>query len=174
MAYSIGGLKVEVLKGDITKLEVDAVVNAANSYLTMGGGVAAAIKRAGGQEIEREAVAKGPIPIGEAVATTAGRLPARYVIHAPTMRVPGPTSPEAVSKATRAALHLADELGLSSLALPGMGTGVGRVPAREAARAMVQALKEHVAGGTGLKRVVLIDIGEEMVAAFREALEAEG
>ena len=131
------GMKLEVVDGDIAALEVDAVANAANNHLWMGAGVAGALKRAGGEEIEREAVAKGPIPVGDAVATGAGRLPARWVIHGAVMAQDLRTNAELVERTTRSVLRVADELGAESLALPAFGTGVGGFPLDECARLMV-------------------------------------
>src|SRR5881397_572062 len=111
-------LDLDVVDGDITALEVDAIANAANNALWMGAGVAGAIKRAGGEEIEREAVALAPIQVGEAVATGAGRLKASHVVHAAVMGQDLQTSAEAISKATRRTLEVADDLGARSLALP--------------------------------------------------------
>src|SRR6476659_3971758 len=116
--------RLEVVEGDIAAIVVDAVANAANNHLWMGAGVAGAIKRAGGEEIEREAMAQGPIEVGDAIATGAGRLPARWVIHAAVMGQDLPTSAKAIESASRRTLELADELGAESLALPAFGTGV--------------------------------------------------
>jgi O-acetyl-ADP-ribose deacetylase len=118
-------LELEVVEGDIAALDVDAVANAANNHLWMGAGVAGALKRAGGDEIEHEAVARGPIPVGEAVATSAGRLPAKWVIHGAVMGQDLRTSAQLVEQTTRNVLCLADELEAESLALPAFGTGVG-------------------------------------------------
>ena len=117
--------ELEVVDGDIADLEVDAIANAANNRLWMGSGVAGAIKRAGGEEIEREAMQQGPIEVGEAVATSAGRLPARWVIHGAVMGQDLQTSAELVQRTTESCLRLADDLGAKSLALPAFGTGVG-------------------------------------------------
>lgn len=132
---------IRLLQGDITEVEADAIVNAANTHLWMGAGVAGAIKRKGGAEIEQEAVRRGPIPVGTAIATTAGRLRARYVIHAAVMGPDLVTDAEKIRQATRSALQLADDLGLRSVALPALGTGVGRFPLDEAARIMLSAAK---------------------------------
>ncbi|MBU0762918.1 MAG: macro domain-containing protein [Candidatus Altiarchaeota archaeon] len=132
---------VSALKGDITSFRCDAIVNPANSYGVMGGGVAFALKRVGGQVIEDEAVALAPIPVGVAVSTSAGNLQCKYVIHAPTMHEPAElVGVENVLKATDAALKCASSLGISSLAFPGMGTGVGGVHASAAAEAMVSSI----------------------------------
>src|SRR5437016_14286607 len=136
-------VELEVVEGDITKLDVDAIANAANDRLWMGAGVAGAIKRAGGEEIEREAVAKGPIPVGDAVATGAGRLPARWVIHAAVMGQDLVTSEAAIRAATRRTLEVADELGAESVALPAFGTGVGGFSLDECARLMAEAVRGY-------------------------------
>ena len=125
---------LEVREADITKLEVDAIANAANTELRHGGGVAGAISRAGGRSIQAESDAAAPIEIGRAVATGAGDLPARWVIHAATMRLGGPTSAEAVRGATASTLRVADDLGARSLGLVAFGTGIGGFPVTEAAR----------------------------------------
>ncbi|MCX8191338.1 MAG: macro domain-containing protein, partial [Nitrososphaerales archaeon] len=170
-SIDLRGVVISVMKGDITQLNVDAVVNPANTLLWMGGGVAGAIKRAGGNIIEEEAVRRGPIPIGEAIATTAGKLKAKYVIHAPTMELPAQiTDAENVYRATKAALKCANDLKIQSIAIPGMGTGVGRVKPRDAAESIIRAIKEHIHSETGLKSIILIDINDEMVKSFRDAI----
>ena len=123
-------MEAEILHGDITKLEADAIVNAADTSLRMGGGVAGAIKRAGGQEIEDEAVAKGPIGVGEAVATTAGKLKARYVIHAAAMAWEGHrlATEDSIRNSLRNSLAMADELECKSIALPAIGCGIAGFP----------------------------------------------
>jgi O-acetyl-ADP-ribose deacetylase (regulator of RNase III) len=162
---------IRVVEGDIAALDVGAVANAANDHLWMGAGVAGAIKRAGGDEIEREAVAKGPIAVGDAVATGAGRLPARYVIHAAVMGQDLQTSADTISRATRRTLEVADELGLESVALPAFGTGVGGFSVDECARLMVGAAREF--DGTSLREVVFAVFGEASAAAFRRVLAGD-
>ncbi len=168
--------EILILKGDITAVEAEAIVNAANNRLWMGGGVAGAIKRAGGEEIEREAISKGPIKVGEAVATGAGRLKARYVIHAAAMgyddqgRMIPPTS-ESIRNATLNSLLLAEKLGLKSIAFPALGTGVGGFPVKEAATIMIRAAREHLAKGSGLEKVIFVLFGDEAYQAFQEALK---
>lgn len=122
-------IEIDVVQADVTRLDVDAIANAANTQLRHGGGVAAAIARAGGPQVQRESLKKAPIGLGEAIETTAGDMPARYVIHAATMEPGGPTSAEIIGRATRATLDKADELGCRSLALVAFGTGVGGFPA---------------------------------------------
>jgi len=163
-------LELEVVEGDIAALEVDAVANAANDRLWMGAGVAGAIKRAGGEEIEREAVAKGPIPVGTAVATGAGRLPSRYVIHGAVMGQDLRTNAELIERTTRSCLEVADELGCESLALPAFGTGVGGFAIGECARLMVGVARDYEP--KTLRRVVFAVFGSEGAAAFRDALAA--
>jgi len=159
--------ELEVIAADVTKLEVDAIANAANTQLAHGGGVAGAISRAGGPEVQRESSEKAPIGLGEAVETTAGDMPAKWVIHAATMELGGPTSAEIIELATRSTLAKAEELGARSLALVAFGTGVGGFPLSEAARIMVGATRGH----TGeLERIVFAVHGDEAERAFREAL----
>jgi O-acetyl-ADP-ribose deacetylase (regulator of RNase III) len=161
--------ELEVIATDVTQLDVDAIANAANTELKHGGGVAAAISRAGGPEVQRESDEKAPIGLGEAVETSAGDMPARWVIHAATMELGGPTSAAIIEAATRSTLARADELGARSLALVAFGTGVGGFPLDEAARLMVGAAREH---GGGLERIVFAVHGHAAERAFREALDA--
>ena len=163
-------MDIEVVEGDITELDVDAIANAANDRLWMGAGVAGAIKQAGGEEIEHEAVAKGPIAVGDAVATGAGRLAARYVIHGAVMGQDLRTDADFVRRTTRRCLELADELGCRSLALPAFGTGVGGFPLAECAEIMVTATTEYEP--VTLERVVFAVYGDEAEDAFRAALGA--
>ena len=158
---------IEVIQADVTRLEVDAVANAANTELRHGGGVAAAIARAAGPELERESRDRAPIGLGEAVETTAGEMPARWVIHAATMELGGPTSEEVIERATESTLAVAERLGARSLALVAFGTGVGGFPVDEAARLMVGAVSRH-AGGS-LERVVFAVRGDDAERAFAAA-----
>jgi O-acetyl-ADP-ribose deacetylase (regulator of RNase III) len=162
--------EIEVQQADITKLEVDAIANAANTALQHGGGVAGAISRAGGPEVQRESDRKAPIGLGEAVATTAGEMPAKWVIHAATMELGGPTSPEIIRNATTSTLKVADELGATSLALVAFGTGVGGFPVDEAARIEVEEVQRHLSEGSGLSHVVFAVFGDKTALAFEEAL----
>jgi len=135
-------IKIRLIRGDITGQEVDAVVNAANNHLWMGIGVAGAIKRKGGNEIEKEAMSKGPIPVGKAVVTKAGKLKAKYVIHAAVMGQDLVTNEEYIRNATLNSLKRAEELKIESIAFPAFGTGVGGFPADECARIMLGEVKE--------------------------------
>jgi len=164
-------LRLSLVEGDITELAVDAIVNPANSLGLMGGGVAGAIRKRGGSEIEREAVKSAPIPIGKAVATRSGTLPCRFVIHAPTMNQPAEkTDIERVRRAIQAALQCADGVGLKKIAFPGMGTGVGRVEPGQAARAMVEAVRSY--HPKSLEEVIFVAFGDELKGAFQKALHS--
>jgi O-acetyl-ADP-ribose deacetylase (regulator of RNase III) len=147
---------------------VDAIANAANDHLWMGAGVAGAIKRAGGEEIEREAVALGPIPLGEAVVTGGGRLRARHVVHGAVMGQDLRTDAGLVRKTTRSCLRAADELGVESLALPAFGTGVGGFPLAVCARIMVDEVRAFEP--RSMQRVVLAVFGDEARRAFEAAV----
>jgi len=163
-------IELEVLQADVTKLEVDAIANAANTALKHGGGVAAAIARAGGPAVQRESTEKAPIGLGDAVETTAGDMPSRYIIHAATMELGGPTSAEIISRATRSTLGKADELGCRSVALVAFGTGVGGFGLDDAARLMVDAVRAHEP--RSVQRVVFAVHGDDAERAFRAAVEA--
>ena len=165
---------VEVLDTDITTLEVDAIANAANTRLLHGGGVAGAIARAGGPEIQDESDRRAPVGLGEAVETTAGALPARWVIHAATMQLGGPTSADIIRRATAATLARADELGARSLALVAFGTGVGGFPLDEAARIEAEEVRRHLEAGSALERIVFAVRGEAARSAFARALQRSG
>ncbi len=157
-------MSIVVKRGDLTSVSCDAIVNPANSYGHMGGGVAGAIKRIGGVEIEKEAISKAPINVGNAIATTAGVLPCQYVIHAPTMKRPAMgIDVDNVKLATDAALSLAENLGLRCIAIPGMGTGVGGVSYKKAAEAMVLIIKKFE---DKFDKIILIDRNDEMVNSF--------
>lgn len=161
-------LALSVVDGDITQLEVDAIANAANNHLWMGAGVAGAIKRAGGEEIEREAVALGPIEVGDAVATGAGQLAARWVIHGAVMGQDLRTSGELIERTTARCLALADELGARTLALPAFGTGVGGFPVDECARIMVGVARGYEP--RSLEHVTFAVFGSDATRAFEAAL----
>ena len=161
-------MSIIVKLGDLTQINCDAVVNPANSFGYMGGGVAGAIKHVGGVEIEKEAVNKSPIVVGKAVSTTAGSLPCKYVIHAPTMKRPAMRiGVENIMLATQAALRLAKKMGLNIIAIPGMGTGVGGVSHRKAAEAIVKIAKEFE---DSFETIFLVDRNKEMIDSFNGSL----
>lgn len=172
MEVSYKGVKIRAVTSDITQQEVDAIVNAANSQMIMGGGVAGAIKRAGGEEIEKEAMKHAPVPVGKAIATTAGRLKAKWVIHAPTMERPAMRiGAENVRAATRAALDCADEVGAKTIAIPALGAGVGGVPAEIVTEVMCEELKKKIDEGTEVSEVRLVSISDDMTKKFGEAMK---
>ncbi|MGC9112488.1 macro domain-containing protein [Acidilobus sp.] len=174
LAVRYGQVTIIVKLGDITDEEAEAIVNPANSYLIMGGGVAGAIRRKGGKVIEDEAISKAPVDIGDAVATTAGKLKAKYVIHAPTMKEPASLTNETnVRLATRAALKVARQLNVNSIAFPGMGTGVGGVPFTVAANAMVDEIKKFIdVNGPPPFKIILVAIDEGLYEAFSAAVSS--
>jgi O-acetyl-ADP-ribose deacetylase (regulator of RNase III) len=163
-------MELEIRAGDIAKVEADAIANAANDRLWMGAGVAGALKLAGGDEIEREAMAIGGIQLGTAVATTAGRLPARWVIHGAVMGQDLRTDADLVRRTTRSCLELADELGCRSLALPAFGTGIGGFPLAECASIMVD--EARIYEPRSLERVIFAVFGSEAYDAFSSALSS--
>jgi O-acetyl-ADP-ribose deacetylase len=163
---------IEVLDTDITTLDVDAIANAANTDLLHGGGVAAAIARAGGPAVDRESRERAPIGLGEAVETSAGDMPSRWVIHAATMELGGPTSADVIRRATSFTLARADELGASSLALVAFGTGVGGFPLDEAARIEVEEVRRHLQSGSSLERIVFAVHGARARDVFQAAIDA--
>jgi len=168
--FKLGAFAIVAKVGDITSESADAICNPANSLMYMGGGAAGALKKAGGEVIEREALKQAPVSVGEAVATSAGKLKAKWVIHAPTMERPAmPTTEEKVKRATLAALRRADEVGAESIVFPGMGTGVGGLSFESAAAAMISAFEEFGCPER-LKRIVLCDRNEGMVKAWGKNL----
>src|SRR5262245_9461750 len=172
VVLKIGEVSLEIHRGDISQAKVDAVVNAANNHLWIGAGVAGACKRAGGIEVESEAVSKGPIEIGEAVVTRAGKLPAKYVIHAAAMGQDLTTDRLKIAMATRNSLARAHELGLESVAFPALGTGVGGFPPESAAEAMITECTTFVKKGSApsLKRILFVLFSEDVFEAFAKQL----
>ena len=169
--FPIPPLTIEVVEGDISTRQIDAVVNAANNALWMGSGVAGAIKARGGDEIEKAAMAQGPIQPGEAVLTSGGRLPAGHVIHAAAMAQDLRTDARLIESATRSALRIAATERFQSLAFPALGTGVGGFPVADCARLMIGVLRDH-AGGTSLRRVEFVLFGSRAYADFVAGVES--
>jgi O-acetyl-ADP-ribose deacetylase (regulator of RNase III) len=160
ISFSVPPFTIEIADGDIAAQTTDAVVNAANNAFWMGSGVAGALKARGGQGIEAEAMAQGPVEPGECVVTSGGRLAARYVIHAAVMGQNLQTSAAFIGRATSNSLALAEALGMTSIAFPAFGTGVGGFPIDECARVMVAAIREHAPAAKSLRlvRLVLFDL----------------
>lgn len=162
-------LHITVMQGSILEVDAQVIVNAANSRGIMGGGVAGVIRRAAGPEVENEARRQAPIPVGQAVLTSGGRTRFRGIIHAPTMPEPAMRiDAENVALATRAALTLAEAQGFGTIAIPGMGTGVGGVAPQDAAVLMVKEIRAFKA--KTLRSVLLVDVDPEMVEAWRRSL----
>lgn len=175
--FRLRGILVELREGDITELEVDAIVNAANSYLKHGGGVALAIVKKGGDIIQRESdeyVAKnGPVPEGQVAVTSAGRLKARYVIHAVGPRFGDPSGDEKLFNAFRNSLIKADELGLKSVAFPAISTGAYGYPYKRCAEIAVKALLSVVSELKNIERVIFCLYGQEAYRSFLEVFRRE-
>lgn len=163
--------QIKIIQGDITGLKVDAIVNAANNKLVMGGGVAGAIKKKGGKVIEEEAVKKGPIKIGEAVATPAGGLAAKYVIHAATMGMDFVTDEVKIRESCKNALRVAEELKIKSIAFPALGCGVGGFPLLASAKIMSQEVFRHIKeDGSQLKEIIFCLYDKEALDIFNKGI----
>jgi O-acetyl-ADP-ribose deacetylase (regulator of RNase III) len=168
---TVNGRTLKLVEGDITALDVDAIVNPANRHLQLGGGVAGAIRRKGGPAIQREANAIGGCPVGGAVITTGGDLPARHVIHAVGPHGGDPDADEKLASATRAALAVADANGLAVVALPAISTGIFGYPMDDCARIMIRTIRDHLSqSGAGLDEVILCLYGQEAYDVFAAEL----
>jgi O-acetyl-ADP-ribose deacetylase (regulator of RNase III) len=171
----LGPSTVSIERGDITDWNVDAIVNAANSTLAMGTGVAGAIKRRGGLIIEEEAMRQGPVEVGEAVLTTGGNLVATHVIHAAVMGLDLKTDAETIARTTRAVLALAEKHRITSIALPALGTGVGQIPPSVSADAMLGEVVAHLRrGGNSLRRVAFVLYQDDAYRIFTDTLKRLG
>ncbi|TET96006.1 MAG: Appr-1-p processing protein [Candidatus Zixiibacteriota bacterium] len=162
---------IEVVRGDITRADTEAIVNAANNQFWMGAGVAGAIKRAGGEVIETEAVKKGPVMPGEAVYTGAGRLPFKAVIHAAVVGQDLRTSDELIRQATIASLNIAEKLKIESVAFPAFGTGVGGFPMTACANIMIKAVRGYQSLAKNIKRVQFCLFDELGYKVFSDRLK---
>jgi O-acetyl-ADP-ribose deacetylase len=158
--------KIQFLKGDITDMAVDAIVNAANTDLMLGEGVAGAIRRKGGPRIQEECDRMGPIALGGAAVTTGGNLKALYVIHAASIRLGGQTTANSLRLATRNTLERAEEKALKSIALPAIGTGVAGFPVEECARIMIAEILDHLKTRTSLEKVYFVLYDDAALQAF--------
>ncbi|HVT16125.1 MAG TPA: macro domain-containing protein [Thermoanaerobaculia bacterium] len=170
LAVTLERTQLELVEGDITRLEVDAIVNAANEKLRLGSGVAGAIRERGGPSIQEECDRIGRTPVGTAVMTGAGNLPARQVIHAVGPRMGEGDEDKKLASAVRSSLALADRRGLKSIALPAISTGVFGFPVERAARIMLTEIHRYLQGGTKLERVVICLWGDEAFTAFSREL----
>jgi len=171
LKMKIKDTEIKIVQADITELKVGAIVNAANNKLLMGGGVAGAIKRRGGKSIEDEAVKKGPIEIGQALATSAGSLKAKYVIHAATMGMDFQTDEIKIRDSARSALKVAEELKVSSIAFPALGCGVGGFPLLAAAKIMAQEVFRHLRERSScLKEIIFCLFNQEAYGVFNKGV----
>lgn len=172
VAMQIKNCRIEVVQGDITELKVDAIVNAANNKLVMGGGVAGAIRKKGGKIIEEEAVEKGPIKIGEAVYTQAGSLPCKFVIHAATMGMDFKTDEVKIRQSCASSLRVAEELNIKSVAFPALGCGVGGFPYLAAAKIMAQEVFKHLREmpKSTLREIIFCLYGKEAYEIFNDTV----
>ena len=161
---------LRLVEGDITEQETDAIVNAANASLQLGGGVAGAIRRKGGPSIQEECDPIGRTFVGGAVITTGGNLKARYVIHAVGPRMGEGDEDRKLENATKNSLNLADQYHLSSITFPAISTGIFGYPMDRCARIMLRTAKEYLEGETGLKLVVICLYGQEAYGLFHKAL----
>jgi len=164
--------RVTIVEGDITEQEVDAVVNAANTELKLGSGVAGAIRTRGGPSIQAECDRIGPIPLGAAVATGGGDLPARIVIHAAGMHLGGRASEESVRSAVRASLEVAREQGCASVALPAIGAGAGGLSLQRCAEVSIEEARAHLEGGSPLAEIRFVLFGEPAFRIFEMVNDA--
>jgi O-acetyl-ADP-ribose deacetylase (regulator of RNase III) len=161
--------RVEILQGDLTEMDTDAIVNAANNDLQLGGGVAGAIRRKGGPKIQAECDEIGPVPVGGAAITSGGNLKARYVIHAASMQLGGTTSAQSLRSSTAHSLRIATQKGLKTIAFPAIGTGIAGFPMRECAEIMLRETAKHLEGPTSLEKVYFVLFDQEALAAFNSA-----
>jgi O-acetyl-ADP-ribose deacetylase (regulator of RNase III) len=160
--------KIVLLQGDLTEMDVDAIVNAANNDLHLGGGVAGAIRRKGGEAIQQECAAIGSIPIGGAAITTGGKLRARFVIHAASMQLGGETTARSLRSSTAHALRIAAERGLRSIAFPAVGTGIAGFPIPECARIMLRDVVEHLKKPTSLEKICFVLFDAQALSEFEK------
>jgi O-acetyl-ADP-ribose deacetylase (regulator of RNase III) len=164
--------RISIVEGDITAQEVDGIVNAANSALVLGAGVAGAIRARGGPAIQAECDAHGPIAVGEAALTGAGELPARFVIHAASMPPGGAATEESVRSSLRSALELARREELRSLAVPAIGAGIAGFPLQRCAEILVEEARRHLAGETSLEEIRFVLFGEPAYRVFEMVHDA--
>ncbi len=159
--------RIEILQGDLTEMDADAIVNAANNDLQLGGGVAGAIRRKGGPEIQKECDEAGPVPVGGAAITSGGKLKARYVIHAASMQLGGQTTAHSLRSSTAHSLRIAAQKRLRTVAFPAVGTGIAGFPMRECAEIMLREVVKHFEGSTSLEKIYFVLFDEEALGTFR-------
>lgn len=162
------GERIEIRQGDITELDVDAIVNAANNDLQLGGGLAGAIRRKGGAQIQAECDEIGTIPVGGAAITSGGNLKARHVIHAASMQLGGATSAQSLRSSTAHALRIAAQNGLKSIALPAIGAGIGGFPMRDCAEIMLRETARHFEQPSSIEKVFFVLFDKDALAVFEQ------
>lgn len=162
--------RIEILQGDLTEMAADAIVNAANNDLQLGGGVAGAIRRKGGPQIQSECDAIGTIPVGGAAITSGGKLKARHVIHAASMELGGRTSAQDLRSSTAHSLRIAAQHGLKTIAFPAVGTGIAGFPLRECAEIMLGEAEKHLSGPTSLEKIYFVLFDKPAEKIFANAL----
>lgn len=162
--------RIEILHGDLTEIDTDAIVNAANNDLQLGGGVAGAIRRKGGPQIQSECDKIGPIPVGGAAITSGGRLKARHVIHAASMQLGGRTSARDLRSSTAHSLRIAAQNGLKTIAFPAVGTGIAGFPMLECAEIMLAEAKRHLEATTSVEKILFVLFDEESEKVFQKVL----
>jgi O-acetyl-ADP-ribose deacetylase len=162
--------RIAILQGDLTEMDTDAIVNAANNDLQLGGGVAGAIRRKGGPAIQKECDEIGPVPVGGAAITTGGNLKARWVIHAASMQLGGQTTAHALRASTAHSLRIAAQKGLKTIACPAVGTGIAGFPMRECAEIMIAEALKHLEGSTSLQKIDFVLFDKEAFDTFEKVL----
>ena len=160
--------RIEIRQGDLTEMATDAIVNAANNDLQLGGGVAGAIRRKGGPQIQAECDEIGTIPVGGAAITSGGALKARHVIHAASMQLGGRTSSQALRSSTAHSLRIASQNGLKTIAFPAVGTGIAGFPLRECAEIMLGEAAKHLEGATSLEKIYFVLFDQEAERVFKD------
>jgi len=160
--------KIVIEQGDLTEMETDAIVNAANNDLQLGGGVAGAIRRKGGEAIQRECNQIGSIPVGGAAITGGGKLKARFVIHAASMELGGQTTARALRSSTAHSLRIAAEKGLGTIAFPAVGTGIAGFPMKDCAEIMLHEVVEHLKRPTTLEKIYFVLFDRDALETFEQ------
>ncbi|HEV2341457.1 MAG TPA: macro domain-containing protein [Candidatus Acidoferrales bacterium] len=163
--------KIILQQGDITDMDVDAIVNAANNDLKLGAGVAGAIRRKGGDQIQRECDAIGAIPIGSAAITSGERLKAHHVIHAASMQLGGNTTSQSLRGSTAFSLRIANQHKLRSIAFPAVGTGIAGFPMRECAEIMLEEAAKHLEGQSTVEKIYFVLFDNHSLSVFEEILK---
>lgn len=162
--------KIEIVQGDLTEMDADAIVNAANNDLKLGGGVAGAIRRKGGAQIQAECDDIGTIPLGGAAITSGGKLKARHVIHAASMELGGRTSALTLRSSTAHSLRIAAQQGLKTIAFPAVGTGIAGFPLKECAEIMLREALRHLEGDTTVEKIYFVLYDKEALSIFKKVL----